>query len=62
MRAKKIHKEQITKTHLAGINFTALRPICKVDNSTFSYTASQEWDQVNCMKCLKEKPQATANG
>lgn len=49
---KKIHKNSRFNSKLYG---WVVRPVCKVDNKTYAYTASTDWQKVTCLKCLEYK-------
>jgi hypothetical protein len=46
---KKIHKLGRMFSLLYGY---PVRPLCKVDNKTYSYHGSTNWNKVDCKKCL----------
>ena len=32
-----------------------VRPLCKIDNKTFAYSATTNWLDVTCKRCLAKK-------
>lgn len=49
---KKTHKRSRFYSKVFG---WVVRPVCKVDNVTFCYTASTNWAEVDCQKCLRKR-------
>jgi len=56
---KKIHKK--AKWYSTVYKAWVYRPICKIDNKG-AYTATQNWDKVDCVNCLAKQVTTPAKG